>query len=700
MARRPDRSSPALAPATEREHRLLQQVAILAQRLLSAHPEDLDREIEECLQQAAAVAGADRSFLTVFGRRGEEPANYEWIRRGMEAQLPYQHPDAARHYPWATGRIIAGESIVCVDPAKLPNEAAHEREQLIRRGVRSLLTLPIKPGEHVIGYQSFECLWEPRNWSESEISLLRVITEIFASSVVARRTEGALRTSETRFRAIAENAPQLIAELGPDGEVLYMAPRVVDLLGYPAEEFTGHAATSFFHPEDSALVAELEAALGRGQKARIEARVRHADGNWRWFDITAQTFATEAGEARVVVVADDVTEGRQLREALRESQAQLLQSQKMEAVGRLAGGVAHDFNNLLLVIGGNVQEALEDERLPRSAREAARDALDAVDRAASLTRQLLSFSRRDLLHPRAVDLNDVIGSMEPLLDRLVGEQITLHVEVSPEPTIVRNDRGQLEQVLVNLVVNGRDAMPSGGEIFLSTETRSLDGDTAHLLGLAEGGEHHVLIVRDTGEGVAAGTADHIFEPFYTTKEPGQGTGLGLSIVYGVAHQAGGTVRVVGEPGTGATFEVILPASELDDDDLVDEVDETPAPARGRLLLVEDEDAVRRLVTRMLERHGYEVEVAGDGAQALRFAAQPGESVDLLISDVVMPGMGGPELARRLRTRWPELRVLFVSGYPRDFRPGDAPDEHAFLAKPFSQDQLLNAVAAQIDRKSG
>ncbi|HKJ23973.1 MAG TPA: PAS domain S-box protein, partial [Myxococcota bacterium] len=272
MAPRPDRTPPPVARPTEREQRLLRQVAILAQRLLSARAEDLDREIEECLQQTAAVAGADRSYLTVFGRRGAPPASYEWIRRGMEAQLPDEDSGSATRFPWAAERVARGEAIVCADPTKLPDEAGVEREQLVRRGVRSLLTLPIQPGERVIGYQIFECLWEPHDWTESEISLLRVMTEIFASSVIARRTEAALRTSETRFRAIAENAPQLIVELDARAEVLYVPQQVSQLLGYDDQSLLEKDAMTFFHPDDADALGEMTAALGRGEKARAEAR--------------------------------------------------------------------------------------------------------------------------------------------------------------------------------------------------------------------------------------------------------------------------------------------------------------------------------------------------------------------------------------------------------------------------------------------
>jgi len=395
------------------------------------------------------------------------------------------------------------------------------------------------------------------------------------------------------------------------------------------------------------------------------------------------------------VVADDVTERRELREALRESRAQLFQSQKMEAVGRLAGGIAHDFNNLLLVIGGNVQEAADDPGFPAAARESMSDALDAIGRAATLTRQLLSFSRREMLDPRAVDLNEIVSALETLLRRVVGERIVLRVARGGTPAVVRSDRGQLEQVLMNLAVNARDAMPDGGELSILVETREVGPEEADDLGLDGAGLYHALVVGDTGGGIDPTAVDHIFEPFFTTKAPGEGTGLGLAIVYSVAKQAGGAVRVLAAEARGANFEVLLPAAEGQA-----EADEArpprPRPSRGRLLLVEDEAAVRRLMTRMLERSGYETIVAADGEEALARAEEA--SIDLLVTDVVMPGLDGPGLARRLRERMPELPVLFLSGYPRDFHPADANAADAFLAKPFDQHELLEAVERQLDSR--
>jgi PAS domain S-box-containing protein len=688
---------PAATPAgTDREQRLLREVASLAQRLLSAPRAELDAQIQASLCQAAGVVGADRVFLSVFGRRGGPPASYEWVRPGLEHHAPPKFLDQRERFPWATAKVLAGELMLVPDPAELPDAAAAERERLLARGVKSLVTIPIRPAERVLGYQVFECWQEARHWSDAEISLVRVMSEIFASSVIARRTEEALRASEARFRAIAENAPQVIAEIGSRGEILYVGARVRELLGYEPDALRGRSGYEFLHPEDEAIPPGLLEAAARGEEGRAVCRVRHADGSYRWLDLTVQPFETERGERRFVGMGVDVTEARRLQEALRDSQAQLFQAQKMEAVGRLAGGVAHDFNNLLLVIGGNLQQVVEEGGLSEEARAAARDAMDAVDRAASLTRQLLSFSRRELVAPRPVDLNEVVRSIQGLLHRLLGEHIELRVQLAPKPTVVCGDRGQLEQVLVNLAVNARDAMRDGGTLWIRTETRPLDEAEVTRLGLERAGDHHALVVRDTGVGIDPRAADHIFEPFYTTKEPGQGTGLGLSIVYNVAQQAGGTVRVEGAPGKGATFEVILPAARGGATAEVVAERERPAPSGGRLLLVEDEPAVRRLVTRMLERNGYEVVVAADGREALLRAEQSDARLDLLITDVVMPALGGPELARRLRQRFPRLAVLFVSGYPRDFQTGETPGDEAFLAKPFTREQLLASIARLLE----
>ncbi|HET8654184.1 MAG TPA: ATP-binding protein [Longimicrobiaceae bacterium] len=392
----------------------------------------------------------------------------------------------------------------------------------------------------------------------------------------------------------------------------------------------------------------------------------------------------------VVIVARDIRDRKRAERALREREEELRQAQKMEAIGRLAGGVAHDFNNLLTVISGQAQ-LLRDE--PGDADEALtslEEILQAADRASGLTRQLLAFSRRQVLEPRVLELNAVVSGVERMLRRLIGEDVQLSVSLAPEAGRVEADPGQLEQVLMNLSVNARDAMPGGGTLTLTTAA-AVVGDGAD--GLAPG-RYAVLHVRDTGGGMTPETISHIFEPFFTTKEQGKGTGLGLSTVYGIVKQSGGAVRVDSELGRGTTFEVFLPQCDAPLPG-VDARDWVGGPQSGTetVLLAEDDQAVRTLARQILTRRGYRVIEASDGWEAIRLCdAHPGR-VDLLLTDVVMPGLGGRELAERLRRRRPELAVLYMSGYPDEelARHGLHERGVALLQKPFGPTALADRV---------
>jgi signal transduction histidine kinase/ActR/RegA family two-component response regulator len=377
---------------------------------------------------------------------------------------------------------------------------------------------------------------------------------------------------------------------------------------------------------------------------------------------------------------------RMLERTLAEREAaedQLRQSQKMEAVGRLAGGVAHDFNNLLLAISGYSDFLLEGlargSRLHGYAEEICR----AADRAAGLTRQLLAFSRRQVLEPRVMSLNDALHETVNMLRRLLGADVELTTDLDPELAPIEADPGQINQVLLNLALNARDAMPEGGTIALRTRNA---------------GDHVLLSVADTGSGMDVETMSHIFEPFFTTKEPGRGTGLGLSTVYGIVRQSGGTIDVETAPGAGTTFTVSLPRTTAAPAPA--EAKALPAPrGRERVLLVEDADMPRRLVREMLERHGYEVECAPTPSAALALCASEC-GYDLLLTDVVMPKMTGVELAETLLARYPALRVVFMSGFTSHpaLRPTVA-EGMAFLSKPFSADELARKVRAVLDHSA-
>ena len=372
---------------------------------------------------------------------------------------------------------------------------------------------------------------------------------------------------------------------------------------------------------------------------------------------------------------------------------QLRQSQKMEAVGRLAGGVAHDFNNLLTVIAGFA--SLVRSELPEGqTAEAVNEISSAAMKAANLTRQLLAFSRKQVLQPRLLDLNEIVRGMEELLRRLIGENIALVTVLSRGQCKVRADRGQIEQVILNLAVNARDAMSEGGRLVIETRsTRSAPPGAAPLTVPCA-----MLAVSDTGHGMDEETATHIFEPFFTTKEPGKGTGLGLSTVYGIVQQSGGTLSVESRPGQGAIFRVYLPMAA----ESVEEGTATTPDAPGRLqsatvLIVEDETPLRKLVCRVVAGAGYQVLEAANGEEGLILATQYGRQIDLLLTDVLMPGMSGAELMDRVRKLRPDLTIVFMSGYDRDL-VGQREHEHrvAFLPKPFTPEVLLSTVRAMLE----
>jgi signal transduction histidine kinase/ligand-binding sensor domain-containing protein/ActR/RegA family two-component response regulator len=378
------------------------------------------------------------------------------------------------------------------------------------------------------------------------------------------------------------------------------------------------------------------------------------------------------------------------------AEEELRQSQKMEAVGRLAGGVAHDFNNLLTVIKGNAELGLADIDSKGAVTEELQEIERAAERASSLTRQLLAFSRKQILKPQTLSVNDMVSDIARMLRRTLGEDIELRLVLDPALGVVRADPGQLEQVLLNLVVNARDAMPRGGQLLV--ETRNVDAGAVRELPEAEPIAYAAIVVSDTGTGMTAAVRDRVFEPFFTTKEQGKGTGLGLSTVYGSVKQSGGFVHVESELGQGSTFTVYLPRMQEPDEPRVTVEIEAPARGSATVLLVEDEDAVRRLGSRVLTRAGYTVLTAPNGDAAIELAARIEGTIDLLMTDVVMPGMSGRELAERLMPLHPGMRLLYASGYTEDaiVRHGVSSQEMAFLEKPFTPNALLQKVRQVLD----
>jgi PAS domain S-box-containing protein len=530
------------------------------------------------------------------------------------------------------------------------------------------------------------------------------------------RLQAAHQESEQRYRDLIQGLDAIVWEA--DARTLtfsFVSRRAETVLGYPVERWLREPDfwVRRIHPDDRDPVMQIyRAAIADGRDHEFEYRSIAADGREVWLrDIVHVVRDADGRPTTLRGLTVDLTELKRSERALHQSEEQLRQAQKMDAVGKLAGGIAHDFNNLLMVIRGDSDLMLRRLAPGHSLRRNAEGIRDAADQAATLTRQLLAFSRKQVMAPRLVDLNGIVASIHAMLQRLLGETINLVTVTAPDLGGVKADPGQMEQMILNLCVNARDAMPDGGRLTVRTANVDLDEAAAARLSDARPGPYVLLEVGDTGVGMDAETRSHLFEPFFTTKEQGKGTGLGLSTVYGTVKQSGGHISVESEPGRGSTFTVYLPRVAAPVASAERTAADAPAaragassevvltPGRGEtILLVEDAQRVRAVVREILEMSGYVVLEARQGAEALEVSNRHAGTIHLLVTDVVMPQMSGRELAQRLATLRPELKVLYMSGYTDDaiVRHGVLAAGIAFLSKPFTPDALALKVREVLD----
>jgi two-component system, cell cycle sensor histidine kinase and response regulator CckA len=516
------------------------------------------------------------------------------------------------------------------------------------------------------------------------IGVMVDVTLLKEAEQALKLTEQALRVSEGRYQSLFESAPDGILVADSEGRYLDANPTVLGMLGYSREELIGMMSEDILAPKEAARVDAALTEINQGVDHRHEWQFRRKDGS----KFEADVQATVMADGRILALIRDASERRRLEEQLR-------QSQKMEAVGRLAGGVAHDFNNSLGVIQGYT------ELLIRHASDGQRGKLEqilkATTRATGLTRQLLAFSRKQIVDPRVLDINALLTDLEQMIGRLIGEDVDLAIVPGMDLGQVKADPGQLEQVVMNLCVNARDAMPDGGLLRIETANAEVDAGQATRNEPMAAGRYVMLAVSDTGCGIPEEMLSKIFEPFFTTKEEGKGTGLGLAMVYGTVKQAGGYLWVYSDVGRGTTFQVYLP--RIDEPAEAPAVEATPVPSKGweTILLVEDEESLRAIAREILEEQGYRVLEADGPEEAIEIVRLHPHPIHLVLTDVVMPGMNGRTLTEKLLATRPQLKVLYMSGYTDDViaHSGVLESGTLLIEKPFRAVALLERVRAAL-----
>jgi PAS domain S-box-containing protein len=607
-----------------------------------------------------------------------------------------------------TGRAIRERRTFIVGDTTADPAAAPWRDALARAGFRSSAASPILLRDQAFGALNLYST-EPDFFDAEVRELLEKLAGDLGFGLQAQRDRRQLLESE---KAVAEQRRLLerITQVSPlaiylydldAGRDVYSNRRTVGMLGYRDDEIDlldPGTLRHLFHPDDLARAAEWMAryaSAADGDVIDLEFRLRHKDGEYRWMEARHVIFSRHADgrPKQILGVSQDVTERRRLQE-------QFLQAQKMESIGRLAGGVAHDFNNLLTAIIGYTELLKLSLPADHPGQASADEIMNAGTRAAALTAQLLAFARRQVVEPRVVDVNAAVADAERMLRRIVAEDVDLVTALDPETGGTLIDPGQLQQVLVNLVVNARDSMPDGGRLVIETAPVLLDEAQARAAMGGRPGRYAMVAVSDTGAGIPPDVRAHLFEPFFTTKELGKGTGLGLATCHGIVTQAGGHISVFSEEGLGTTFRVYLPHVMSGPCPQVSVDAVPPASGRETVLLVEDDAMVRPLAALGLRSHGYRVIDAPNARDAIALARAHAPDIDLLVTDVVMPGLGGRELAQEIARWCPRARVLFMSGHPESAiaHQGVLEDGVNFLPKPFTPERLARRVRAVLDAR--
>ena len=662
---------------------LIDELVELRQRIIK-----LERA-EKRLKEAEELLEKEReTFFPILHK-----APYGVVLIDKEGSFIYINPSFTHITGFTFGDVLSGR-----DWFQRVNPFPKYRQEIIKSWRRDV----IQQG----GDKVFSVVCKDREIKEIEFkpTLLDdgTIVLIFSDITERKRSEEVLRESEEKYHLVVAHANQGIL-IAQDGVIKFSNPKLSEISGYSQEELFSKPFTEFIYPDDSQMVVEnhLKRLQGIELPHIYDFRILDKEGNIKWLEINVALINWE-GKPATLNFLTDITERKRTEEEMKTLQEQFRHSQKMEAIGRLAGGIAHDFNNLLTIIKGYSQLSLHELKEENPLKGNLEEINRASEKASDLTRQLLNFSRSQMMEMKVVDLNTLLRNLDKMLRRVIGEDVELITCLADDLGRIKVDPGQIEQVIMNLVVNAKDAIPSGGKLAIETANVELDETYARSHIGVKPGHHVMLLVSDTGMGMGSEVKKKIFEPFFTTKEKNKGTGLGLSTVYGIVKQSGGDIWVYSEPGYGTTFKIYFPrVDEPQDIEGVKEngVEEGLPHGDETILVVEDDEEVRKITGRILRMQGYRVLEASNGGDVFSVCDQHEGPFHLMITDVVMPEMKGPELAKRLSSSYPEMKVIYMSGYVENVisRQGILEKGMEYIQKPFTVNELARKVREVLDK---
>ena len=677
---------------TELARRIKFEKALAEISFRFAGPMPLDEAINESFGDIGKLTGAGRISMLQYSDDYKTMFRlYEWCAEGGESLIDLIPSIPCDAFGWWIDHMKAGKTIEAWDLDLVPVQNKSVKESIRISGAKSVLALPVHASGKLAGFVSLSFLDNSANWTDNDVTVLGIFSGIIGSALERQAAEDAFHTSESRFKAVFESTAIGICISDPDGIILASNNAFRTMLGYQENELDGVDFTKLSHPEDMPPDQVRTNVLGedRDDHFQIEKRYLAKNGSVVWVRVTISLVRDEAGEPHFIIgMVEDITLRTQVEQELRHAQ-------KMEAVGQLATGIAHDFRNQLTVIKGQSDTLLRRGLVDGKAKSGIEQILIAADRSAALASDLLTFSRKQMLRPEQLDLWDHLVQMQPTLMSILGEGITLSLPAGKDLGDVRIDPGQFDQAMINIASNAKDAMPRGGKVQIDLERIELaqvDGKSHSTL---PAGPYMKLTISDTGEGMDHQTRAKVFEPFFSTKAQGKGTGLGLAMVYGFVRQSGGDITVESEVSCGTTFTILLPRlAEMSEKIAQANAPDSIVSGSGTILVVEDDELVSQIIVETLTDAGYAVLQAENATIALALARGYQGTIDLLVTDVVMPGLTGADLARDFISTRPETHVLFVSGYgERDLiERGLLTVGQNLLAKPFSGTELSRAVA--------